>query len=246
MDSETKGNPQTEAERHLEQAYSFQEEDKFEDVLRECDAAIEIDPSFAEAHNLRGVALEELGRIDEAIKAYRKAVELDPEFRAAEYNLSDIDIEFGDENELVTIATFGFTAEAHTAKTILDREGITSLVDDADLSSVYALPHGGGLAPVKLKVRRPDARRAFQLLKEKTDGAELLEEVQGKYEQSEKCPRCQSPYVHYEIFNIRLTFLLWLIYIPLLFLAFISWLLRIPSPFIKKKWKCSDCGYEWE
>ncbi|MFA5374779.1 MAG: tetratricopeptide repeat protein [Dehalococcoidia bacterium] len=79
-----------EARTHLEQAYSLKEEHKFEDVLRECDAAIEIDPSRAEAHNLRGVALEELGRPKDALAAYRRAIDLAPSFREAEFNLSDL------------------------------------------------------------------------------------------------------------------------------------------------------------
>ena len=56
VDSEMKSpEPPNEAEQHLEQAYSYKETCDFERVLRECDAAIQIDPSLSEAHNLRKI-----------------------------------------------------------------------------------------------------------------------------------------------------------------------------------------------
>lgn len=232
MDSETKGHPQTEAERHLEQAHSYKEAGKFEDVLRECDAAIEIDPSLAEAYNLMGVAFEELGYVDEAREAYMQAIELDSEYHDPKYNLSCLEGELGDERQLVTIATFSFPAEAHIAKTILDREGIWSFIADDNIITwnwLYSNAVGG----VKLQVRQPDVKRALQLLNEKPDGTKALDEELGEDEQREKCPSCQSPLVHYETYNERLVFLSWL-------------LLRFPLPFLKRKWKCSACGHEWK
>ena len=93
------------ARPHLEQAYSLKEADKFEDVLRECDAAIEIDPSLAEAHNLRGVALEELGRTKEALEAYKQAANLTPSFREAKFNLSELRAELAaNRNRVATAA----------------------------------------------------------------------------------------------------------------------------------------------
>ena len=67
-----------EARRYLDQAFASEEEYEFEKALEECDTAIRLDPSLADAYNLRGVILEELGRESEAVLAYREALRLDP------------------------------------------------------------------------------------------------------------------------------------------------------------------------
>jgi hypothetical protein len=77
----------TEAQQHLKQAYDYEEKDDFENALRECELAIQLDPDWAEPHNLRGILLEELGRKEEAIAAYRQATRLDPAFHDAFTNL---------------------------------------------------------------------------------------------------------------------------------------------------------------
>jgi len=178
VDSETKGNPQAEAELHMDQAYSYKEAGKFEDVLHECNAAIEIDPYLAEAYNLMGVAFEELGYEEEARESYMQAIELDPEDDDFKYNLSCLEGKLGDERQLVTIATFNSPTEARIPKMILDSEGIWSFIADSSLSSVYPLVSVGleGIATVRLQVRQPDAKRAFQLLNEKPDGVKLIDE----------------------------------------------------------------------
>ncbi len=85
----------SQAEQHFEQASSLEEQRDFQTALEECEAAIRLDPRFADAHNLRGVILESLGRKEEAILAYREAVQLDPAFKEAQENLRDA------ENELL-------------------------------------------------------------------------------------------------------------------------------------------------
>ncbi len=75
------------AKAHLVQAYSLYEKtEAFDQVLLECDIAIEINPSLVEAHNLRGVVLEKLGRKAEAIEAYKQALKLNPDFSEAKDN----------------------------------------------------------------------------------------------------------------------------------------------------------------
>jgi Flp pilus assembly protein TadD len=144
-----------EARPHLEQAYTYKEADKFEDVLREADAAIAIDPSLAEAHNLRGIALEALGREDEAIKAYKQAISLDPEFREAKNNLSDLGIDPAEKHQPVPITDYRNPIEASIGKAILDSEGIFSVV-----------LHG------QLCVRETDEEKARELLSGKPDISE--------------------------------------------------------------------------
>jgi len=48
---------------------------------------MKIDPSLAEAYNLRGIVLEKLGRKAEALESYKQAIDLDPNFPQAKDNL---------------------------------------------------------------------------------------------------------------------------------------------------------------
>jgi hypothetical protein len=41
----------SQAEQHFEQASSLEEQSDFQAALEECEAAIRLDPKFAEAHN---------------------------------------------------------------------------------------------------------------------------------------------------------------------------------------------------
>jgi tetratricopeptide (TPR) repeat protein len=43
-----------EAQQHLEQACTYEEEGKLEEALRQCELAIELTPNLADAYNLRG------------------------------------------------------------------------------------------------------------------------------------------------------------------------------------------------
>ena len=56
-------------------------------ALKNIDQAIQYEPDFAEAHNLRGLLLEESGQINEAISDYQEALRLDPEHTEAKENL---------------------------------------------------------------------------------------------------------------------------------------------------------------
>lgn len=60
-----------------------------EGALLECEAAIELNPNAAEAHNLRGLILDLLERPEEAMQSYREALRLDPNFEEAQANLAD-------------------------------------------------------------------------------------------------------------------------------------------------------------
>ena len=52
-------------------------------AMDEYSKAIELDPNFAGAYNIRGIVHRELGHLEEAIKDYNKAIELDPNFAGA-------------------------------------------------------------------------------------------------------------------------------------------------------------------
>ncbi len=85
----------SEARWHLEQAYAAEEEGDPATALRECELSIQLDSSYAEAHNLHGIVLEELGRKEEAIAAYQEAVRLDPALGDAQENLVELTNELG-------------------------------------------------------------------------------------------------------------------------------------------------------
>ncbi len=58
------------------------------DALKEFDAALELDPGFADAHRGRGLVLDfGFGRADEAEREYRRAIELKTPFPEAENDL---------------------------------------------------------------------------------------------------------------------------------------------------------------
>ncbi len=82
-----------EAMQYLERAYSCEERKELQQALVECDAAIQLEPGLAEAHNLRGMILEDLGRKEEAMAGYREALRLDPSFQEAKENLQDAENE---------------------------------------------------------------------------------------------------------------------------------------------------------
>ena len=70
------------------------------DLLRAlecCQVALEVDPTHAETHNLRGALLQVLDRPDEALAAFQRAVQLDPTLQDAAANLADLQAELADE-----------------------------------------------------------------------------------------------------------------------------------------------------
>ncbi len=99
------------AQQHLEQAYQLEQADKISEALQPCEAAIELAPQWADAHNLHGILLEELGRQQEAIAAYRQAVRIDPTFQEAQENLSEAQLEIPDAREAKSIPVDDDTPE---------------------------------------------------------------------------------------------------------------------------------------
>ncbi len=82
-----------EAQAALERADAQHAAGDLPAALSACDAALQVAPQWAEAHNLRGIVLDELGRTREAIAAYREALRLDPAFSDAATNLAELQAE---------------------------------------------------------------------------------------------------------------------------------------------------------
>ena len=58
--------------------------------IREYQAALRINPDYAEAHYNLGVVYTRQGRIDEAIRELQAALRINPDFADAHYNLGVI------------------------------------------------------------------------------------------------------------------------------------------------------------
>ncbi len=149
---------------HLDKAYRYYREEKnFKKALKGCNSAISLEPSLADAHNLRGIVLAELGRPAEAIKAYKKALEIEPGFSEAKENLDYLESALKSVNNLKTIATFNFPSDAHVARMALESEGIWSFL--ADEETLYTATHLSiAVGGVKIKVKAEDAERALEII----------------------------------------------------------------------------------
>lgn len=63
---------------------------KTDEAIEQLDAAVRIDPAYADAHYNLGNALQGKGRVGGAIKAYRQAIRLDPKQFMARLNLANL------------------------------------------------------------------------------------------------------------------------------------------------------------
>jgi tetratricopeptide (TPR) repeat protein len=215
----------TEARRHLDRAYVYEENAELEQALAECEAAITLAPSLAEVHNLLGIVWEGLGYPQEALQAYKQAVKLAPQFHDAAKNLSELRAELEKKSGLVTIAKFSHPTEAHIAKTKLQASGVWSFIADECIVTMNWL-FSNTVGGVKLLVKATDVDIALEILGQEPYNPKLKKS-------GPQCPACESFDVHYEKYALRRVFAAFL-------------LLRMPFPFPKKKWVCRDCGHEWK
>ena len=95
---DTVNSPARQHFRAAQKGYEITTEAGLRDALINCDLALQYDPNFADAHNLRGLALDEMGRIEEAIAAYRKALQLNPDLGEARINLEDAEAELASQS----------------------------------------------------------------------------------------------------------------------------------------------------
>ena len=76
------------AEYYFEQGFAKAERKRYEEAIKDCDKAIEINPNYAKAYNNRGFAKADLQQYEEAIKDYDKAIEINPNYAKAYNNRS--------------------------------------------------------------------------------------------------------------------------------------------------------------
>jgi tetratricopeptide (TPR) repeat protein len=246
MDSQPESNtPLRQAQQYLDQAYLYYDEtEEIDKALEACEAALELDPVLTDAYNLRGILLEELGRKFEALKAYQKAIRLDPGFTEAKNNLAALTSELASGEQLITIATFSYPTEAYIPKTKLETEGIPSFLANEYTVNMYWL-YSNAVGGVKLQVKAGDVERALAILTPAPLASEEIEEDQeDSAEDDSQCPNCHSVDITYEKYRMGWVFASWLL--SGFSLGFFFGIMGgFPLPFLKRKWHCRDCRYEW-
>ncbi len=132
---------------------------------------------------------------------------------------------------LVTIANFRDLPPAVVAKTKLDSAGIECLLINENMVRLdwfWSTAIGG----VKLLVAQTDAADAIHLLQEAIP-PELVDSGTGEVYEQPACPRCSSLDISFGAPDKG-------IQLAALFFG------GIPLPAGRDRWKCNQCGAEWE
>jgi hypothetical protein len=141
-------------------------------------------------------------------------------------------------DKLVTIRNFTYgsdpASEAELARIKLQANGIRCFLAGKNFVSMYWLLSYAERG-VKLQVRQSDAQKALEILE--TDTQIDFDDTEDRDMKSEPinphCPKCGSNSVEYEGFSMKI------FYIGILFF-------RFPLPFLKKEYKCLNCGEIWK
>lgn len=141
------------------------------------------------------------------------------------------------ENEkLVTLRQYDNSVQAHIDRVRLESEGIQCFIQDEHMVTMNWL-YSNLVGGIKLQVTESDFDRAVEILEEN-----YLDDIQdfsdeyindSQEDLTKRCPRCDSNNTYREKFSRKAFF------VSLIFLFF-------PVPFLKPKWKCLDCNYEWK
>jgi len=130
--------------------------------------------------------------------------------------------------ELITVATFLKSHEAHLARTLLEAEGVRAFVigDQAtDVNPLFTFYPG---VSVRLQVLSSDFENAKEILERS--------HIMGAQNNFETCPECKSKDVKGYFSDHRTTLALGYIFAPLLIIAGL-W---------RRKKRCLSCGHRWK
>jgi hypothetical protein len=135
-------------------------------------------------------------------------------------------------DQLVTVARFDLSADAHVAKCVLEGAGVDCTLVDEEIVSLdwfYSLMMGG----IKLRVRQSETTLAREILTSglSQDGLEAPTEPVEE-EQRPQCPHCGVADVIHERIWHR-------------FAMGSLFVLGIPIPIRRNGWKCRKCCREW-
>jgi type IV pilus assembly protein PilF len=93
---------QTNARIHYDLALERQRAGDATEAYREIEKSLALDPTFAPAHNAKGLMLHlSFDRPEEALKAYKRALELDPRFSEVHTNLGNVHLSAGRYDEAI-------------------------------------------------------------------------------------------------------------------------------------------------
>jgi len=141
-------------------------------------------------------------------------------------------------DRLVTIANFALgpdpASEAELARIKLEAEGVSCFLTGINFVATYWLLSGADNG-VKLKVKESDAERALEILgtHEEVNMKETEQSNSASESDGPRCPKCDCDDIEYEKFSRKV------FYLSILFL-------RFPLPFLKKDYRCSNCGHTWK
>jgi tetratricopeptide (TPR) repeat protein len=68
---------------------------RYDEALKSFDSALNIDPSYVDAHNYKGIALRNQGQYDEASQSFKNAFDLNPNNAITCYNKGNLFNELG-------------------------------------------------------------------------------------------------------------------------------------------------------
>ena len=131
----------------------------------------------------------------------------------------------------VTVATFWDVFDADFTRTMLDLEGIPSVLDDQYLVQL-AWHYANAIGGVRLRVRASDAARARRLLRDTPIRPDSTRHAMSDAEHDLACPMCGSLEVRSEKFSRFAFFLTWLV-------------LSLPIPIPRRRIKCRTCKHTW-
>jgi hypothetical protein len=135
-------------------------------------------------------------------------------------------------DDLITVATFWDVFDADFTKMMLDLEGIPSMLDNRHVV-VLRWDYANAIGGIRLRVRKADAERATQLLRDKPIRPDSTKHAISDAEYELACPCCGSLDVRYEKFSRCVFFLTWLI-------------LGFPIIIPRKRFKCRNCRHRWK
>ena len=73
---------------HYRTAVAMLKAEDYEGALERLEAAIDLNPTYPDLYNFRGIALLELGRLEESIDSFRRSCRMNPRFRVPRLNLA--------------------------------------------------------------------------------------------------------------------------------------------------------------
>ncbi|MBL7974091.1 MAG: DUF2007 domain-containing protein [Candidatus Kapabacteria bacterium] len=164
--------------------------------------------------------------------------------------------------DLVTIATFNSSAEAHVAQDYLKVHNITSYIADENTTNLTInLSGASGYSDVKIRVKEHDAEKAAQLIQQLRNGnsnnhlkAERKVVTIPKEEEVKNCPVCNSDSVEKTGYNLYVVivavvfvnvfyffadYALIIAVVGLISVALIIYILRM------ERYTCYSCHHLW-